>query len=130
MSTEQESAVEPRRIEDLLNGDDVNAAVELPGKPALGAWRAVAVGFVLSIGGLRIYHAGDTDHIPEMAQVTGVDVALLPVSGKYVMTAVEAVEAAHTLQPALAVRWMPRAVLMLPSMSMLAPLLLAIAVTR
>jgi L-ascorbate metabolism protein UlaG (beta-lactamase superfamily) len=45
------------------------------------------VGFILGIGSVRIYHAGDTDEIPEMAGAKGVDVALLPVSGTYVMTA-------------------------------------------
>jgi L-ascorbate metabolism protein UlaG (beta-lactamase superfamily) len=38
-----------------------------------------------------------------MDQVTGVDVALLPVSGTYVMTAEEAAEAARRIQPRLAV---------------------------
>lgn len=61
------------------------------------------VGFVLGIGGLRIYHAGDTDQIPEMAQVKGVDVALLPVSGTYVMTAEEAVKACEAIRPKLAI---------------------------
>jgi L-ascorbate metabolism protein UlaG (beta-lactamase superfamily) len=61
------------------------------------------VGFVLGMGGLRIYHAGDTDQIPEMAQVKGVDVALLPVSGTYVMTAAEAVKACEAIQPMLAI---------------------------
>lgn len=56
------------------------------------------VGFVVTVGGVRIYHAGDTDHIPEMAEIE-CDVALLPVSGKYVMTAEEAAEAAKTLGP-------------------------------
>jgi L-ascorbate metabolism protein UlaG (beta-lactamase superfamily) len=61
------------------------------------------VGFVLGIGGLRIYHAGDTDQIPEMAQTKGVDVALLPVSGTYVMTADEAVKACEAIQPKVAI---------------------------
>ena len=61
------------------------------------------VGFVLGIGGLRIYHAGDTDQIPEMAQAKGVDVAMLPVSGTYVMTADEAVKACEAIQPKLAI---------------------------
>jgi L-ascorbate metabolism protein UlaG (beta-lactamase superfamily) len=61
------------------------------------------VGFDVNIRGERIYHAGDTDVIPEMDQVTGVDVALLPVSGVYVMTAEEAAEAARRIQPRLAV---------------------------
>ena len=53
--------------------------------------------------GERLYHSGDTDVIPEMDSVTGVDVALLPVSGVYVMTAQEAAEAARRIQPRVAV---------------------------
>jgi L-ascorbate metabolism protein UlaG (beta-lactamase superfamily) len=60
------------------------------------------VGFVVTVGGVRIYHAGDTDAIPEMADID-CDVALLPVSGKYVMTAEEAAEAARTLSPQIVV---------------------------
>lgn len=60
------------------------------------------VGYIVTLNGKRIYHTGDTDLIPEMTQIK-CDIALLPVSGKYVMTAVEAVEAAHTLKPALAI---------------------------
>jgi L-ascorbate metabolism protein UlaG (beta-lactamase superfamily) len=61
------------------------------------------VGFILGIDGVRIYHAGDTDQIPEMTAAKGVDVALLPVSGTYVMTAGEAVEACRLIQPAVAI---------------------------
>jgi L-ascorbate metabolism protein UlaG (beta-lactamase superfamily) len=60
------------------------------------------VGFVVTVDGARIYHTGDTDHIPEMAEIE-CDVALLPVSGKYVMTVEEAAEAARTLNPAIVV---------------------------
>lgn len=60
------------------------------------------VGFVVTLEGLRIYHAGDTDHIPEMATVHA-DIALLPVSGIYVMTADEAVAAAGTIRPQIAI---------------------------
>jgi L-ascorbate metabolism protein UlaG (beta-lactamase superfamily) len=49
------------------------------------------LGFVVNIGGVRLYHAGDTDFIPEMNEIE-TDIALLPVSGTYVMTAAEAVE--------------------------------------
>jgi L-ascorbate metabolism protein UlaG (beta-lactamase superfamily) len=51
------------------------------------------VGYILTVKGVRIYHAGDTDAIPEMKSVH-CDVALLPVSGIYVMTAEEAATAA------------------------------------
>jgi L-ascorbate metabolism protein UlaG (beta-lactamase superfamily) len=61
------------------------------------------VGYELNVRGERLYHSGDTDVIPEMDSVTGVDVALLPVSGVYVMTAPEAAEAARRIQPRVAV---------------------------
>jgi L-ascorbate metabolism protein UlaG (beta-lactamase superfamily) len=61
------------------------------------------VGYELTVWGERLYHSGDTDVIPEMDAVTGVDVALLPVSGTYVMTAQEAAEAARRIQPRVAV---------------------------
>ena len=56
------------------------------------------LGFIVTVGGVRIYHAGDTDRIPEMGSFQ-VDIALLPVSGTYVMTAEEAVEAARMIKP-------------------------------
>ena len=60
------------------------------------------LGFIIDIDGVRIYHAGDTDFIPEMKRLN-VDIALLPVSGTYVMTSDEAVEAALAINPALAI---------------------------
>jgi L-ascorbate metabolism protein UlaG (beta-lactamase superfamily) len=60
------------------------------------------VGYVLGVGGQRIYHAGDTDAIPEMAGLRP-DIAMIPVSGTYVMDAEEAVEAVKLLQPGLAI---------------------------
>ncbi|MFZ5917545.1 MAG: MBL fold metallo-hydrolase [Chloroflexota bacterium] len=72
-----------------------------PGKP-FHPKEAGHVGFVVTVAGQRIYHAGDTDHIPEMAHLQ-VDIALLPVSGTYVMTAQEAVGAARSIAPRLVV---------------------------
>ena len=66
--------------------------------PKANGW----LGFILTIGGTRIYHAGDTDHIPEMADID-TDIALLPVSGTYVMTAEEAVGATLDIGPKLAI---------------------------
>lgn len=60
------------------------------------------VGFVIQTGGYAIYIAGDTDLTPEMKAVRA-DVALLPVGGKYTMTAEEAAQAANAIQPKLAV---------------------------
>ena len=60
------------------------------------------LGFILEVEGIRIYHAGDTDRIPEMKSFN-VDIALLPVSGTYVMTADQAVEAALDINPKIAI---------------------------
>jgi L-ascorbate metabolism protein UlaG (beta-lactamase superfamily) len=60
------------------------------------------LGFVVEIEGVKIYHAGDTDFIPEMKDIKA-DIALLPVSGTYVMTADEAVEATLTIKPQIAI---------------------------
>lgn len=64
--------------------------------------QAQHVGYVLTIAGERLYFAGDSDHIPEMKGLA-CDVALLPVSGVYVMTAEEAAEAARAISPGVAV---------------------------
>ena len=64
---------------------------------------AGCLGYELNVRGERLYHAGDTDVIPEMDWVVGAEVALLPVSGVHVMTALEAAEAARRIQPTVAV---------------------------
>lgn len=61
------------------------------------------VGYLITMDGQTVYLAGDTDHIPEMASLPPVDVALLPVSGTYVMTAAEAAEAARIIKPKTAI---------------------------
>lgn len=62
------------------------------------------VGYVITMQGVRIYLAGDTDRIPEMKNLGKIDIALLPVSGTYVMTAREAADAAlQDIKPAIAV---------------------------
>ncbi len=61
------------------------------------------VGYIFTVDGKRIYLAGDTDYIPEMKTLKDIDVALLPVSGTYVMTADEAVQAALDIHPKVAV---------------------------
>ena len=60
------------------------------------------VGYIFIMDGQRIYLAGDTDHIPEMKEIEA-DIALLPVSGTYVMTAQEAVLAALDINPKIAI---------------------------
>jgi len=60
------------------------------------------LGFVITMDGTRVYFAGDTDFIPEMNDIA-CDIALLPVSGTYVMTPVEAAQAASAIHPKIAV---------------------------
>ena len=60
------------------------------------------VGYVFTVNGQRVYIAGDTDYIPEMKSLN-VDIALLPVSGTYVMTADEAIKAALDINPKVAI---------------------------
>ncbi|MBW1815624.1 MAG: MBL fold metallo-hydrolase [Deltaproteobacteria bacterium] len=63
------------------------------------------LGLIVEAEGVRVYHAGDSDFIPEMNEMNDlkVDIALLPVSGTYVMTAEQAVEAALAIRPKLAI---------------------------
>ncbi len=60
-------------------------------------------GYIFTMSGKKIYIAGDTDYIPEMKTFGDIDIALLPVSGTYVMTAEEAVTAALDIKPKVAI---------------------------
>ncbi|MBW2264659.1 MAG: MBL fold metallo-hydrolase [Deltaproteobacteria bacterium] len=104
--TEADSAAKlSGNIQVVQPGDKVNAAgVSVEAVPAYNTNKAFHpkangwLGFVITVSGVRVYHAGDTDVIPEMDSVQA-DIALLPVSGTYVMTAQEAVEAAKMIKP-------------------------------
>ena len=61
------------------------------------------VGFVVSIAGKRVYHAGDSDFVPEMRNLKNIDIALLPVGGTYTMNASEAAQAVNSFKPKVAV---------------------------
>ena len=67
------------------------------------------LGYLIKINDVIIYHSGDTDKIPEMEKLTGYGkkgnhfVAILPVSGKFVMNAEEAADTADMLKPEVAV---------------------------
>ncbi len=66
--------------------------------PRANGW----VGYIFTVKGQKIYIAGDTDYIPEMKDFK-VDIALLPVSGTYVMTADEAIKAALAIKPKIVI---------------------------
>lgn len=67
------------------------------------------LGFLIKLGEVIVYHAGDTDKIPEMEKLTGYGkqgnefIALLPISGTYVMNVEEAAEAAAIIKPSSAI---------------------------
>jgi len=56
-------------------------------------------GYILSLDGLRIYIAGDTEDIPEMADLKDIDIAFLPCNQPYTMTVDQLVKAARTISP-------------------------------
>ena len=61
------------------------------------------LGFIINIDGKRIYYAGDTDCTPEMEKIKSIDIALMPVSGTYLMTAEEAAKAVKKINPKKAI---------------------------
>jgi L-ascorbate metabolism protein UlaG (beta-lactamase superfamily) len=90
-------------------GDTINVAgIEIEAVPSYNTNKKFHtkdrgwVGYIFTVKGLRIYIAGDTDHIPEMKTFRA-DIALLPVSGTYVMTAEEAIQAALDIKPKVAI---------------------------
>ena len=56
-------------------------------------------GYVLTLDGLRIYIAGDTEDIPEMANLKDIDIAFLPCNQPYTMTVEQLVSAAKVIRP-------------------------------
>jgi L-ascorbate metabolism protein UlaG (beta-lactamase superfamily) len=61
------------------------------------------VGYIIELGGKRIYVAGDTDLIEEMKSLGDINVAFLPAGGTYTMNATEAAEATGYIKPDLAI---------------------------
>lgn len=58
-------------------------------------------GYVLTIGGKKIYIAGDTENIPEMRELKNIDVAFLPMNLPYTMTPEMVADAARSFKPAI-----------------------------
>lgn len=61
------------------------------------------VGYILDFDNTLVYHAGDTDFIPEMKNLENIDIALLPIGGTYTMNAGEAAKAAGIIKPKIAI---------------------------
>lgn len=70
--------------------------------------KGFGVGYLITIGDKTIYHAGDTDFIPEMRNLRNVYLTLLPSGGTYTMDNPEAAEAALAIKPQFVIpmhRW-------------------------
>jgi len=98
------------KIKIVKPGDKINVeGIEIEAVPSYNTNKQFHVkergwvGYIFKVKGQRIYIAGDTDHIPEMKTFKEIDIALLPVSGTYVMTADEAVKAALDIKPRIAI---------------------------
>ncbi len=61
--------------------------------PRANGW----VGYVIDVDGTRVYHAGDTDFVPEMSRINA-DLALLPAGGHYTMDLEEAIAASKSIR--------------------------------
>jgi len=58
-------------------------------------------GYILTLGGSRIYIAGDTEPTPELKALKNIDIAFLPVNQPYTMTVDQAVEAVKAIRPTI-----------------------------
>jgi len=97
------------KIKTVKPGDKINVeGIEIEAVPSYNTDKQFHpeaqgwVGYIFTVKGQKIYIAGDTDYIPEM-KTFKVDIALLPVSGVYVMTADEAIRAALDIKPKIAI---------------------------
>jgi len=65
--------------------------------------KGLGVGYLISSGSKTIYHVGDSDYIPEMNELSGIDVLLIPSGGTYTMDNDDAAEAAVSIRPSVAI---------------------------
>ena len=108
--TEKNSAKKlPGNVRVIRPGDTVDVeGVKITGVPSYNTDKDFHprkngwLGFIVAVEGVKIYHAGDTDFITEMKDLE-VDIALIPVSGTYVMNVDQAVQATLAIKPQLAI---------------------------
>jgi len=95
MSNGEERVVEGLNIEAVpaYNLQHMRA----PGKPFHP--KGIGNGYVVTLGGLRIYIAGDTENIPEMGRLRNIDIAFLPMNLPYTMTPEMVADAARMFRP-------------------------------
>ena len=87
-----------RNLADGIKLESVPAYNTTPGREKFHP-KGNGNGYILDIDGTRIYIAGDTEDIPEMADIKDIDLAFLPVNQPYTMTIDQAEKAALTIKP-------------------------------
>ncbi len=65
--------------------------------------RGLGVGYVITMGKITVYHAGDTDFVREMKALGKIDVALMPIGGYYTMDYKEAAAAVNAIKPRIVI---------------------------
>jgi L-ascorbate metabolism protein UlaG (beta-lactamase superfamily) len=92
--------------ETLMPGQTIEVAgIKITGVPAYNPAKQFHpksnnwLGFVIEIDSVRIYYAGDTDAIDEMKSLKNIDVALLPIGGKFTMNVDEGAAAVKFIKP-------------------------------
>ena len=93
----------------MKNGDqeDLNSGIKVEAVPAYNKTEGHTQfhpkgrdnGYILDLDGLRIYIAGDTEDIPEMADIHDIDIAFLPCNQPYTMTPEQLLKAARVIKP-------------------------------
>ena len=96
----QEKTIRGIKIKSIpaYNLDKINPGTEKPFHPK----EDNKIGFLFELNGVTIYHTGDTDLIPDMSDIRP-EIALMPVSGTYVMTAQEAAKAVEKIKPKIVI---------------------------
>jgi L-ascorbate metabolism protein UlaG (beta-lactamase superfamily) len=102
-------ASEVLKGEVLKNGDKIsyNNIIDIEAVPAYNITPGRDIyhpkgrdnGYVITLGGSRIYIPGDCENMPEMALLKDIDVAFLPINQPYTMTVEQAINAAKTINP-------------------------------
>jgi L-ascorbate metabolism protein UlaG (beta-lactamase superfamily) len=68
-----------------------------PGKPFHP--KGSGNGYVLTLGNMRVYIAGDTENVPEIKALKNIDVAFLPMNLPFTMTPEQVADVAKTMMP-------------------------------
>ena len=102
-------------IEVMANGESKTVAgVSIEAVPMYNLTRGPAAGqlfhtkgrgngYVVTLGGKRLYFAGDTECVPEIKALKNIDVAFMPMNLPYTMPPAEAAECVKAFKPKIAI---------------------------